>query len=320
MTSEGENQRWQPDILGNGFEMRHISFPPDYSGDVRCTIVRKLPPVATHKAILYIHGYSDYFFQREMAEMFSVNGYAFFAIDLRKYGRSLLDGQKMFQVRDLREYFADIEAAVNLIRGEKINEIALFGHSTGGLTAALYMSGNHDPSIKALILNSPFLDWNLPSALKKLAIPVVKSVGTLWKSLRVHQAPDRGYAESLSADLGGEWHYDRKWKPDILPDPDAAWIRAIDNAQKELRRSRIDVPVLLMHSEDSVRKGDTKEKYKMADAILDVENISRFGKTLGDNVTEFAFTGGLHDLVLSQRAVRSKVYAAMIAWLSSVGF
>jgi len=50
-----------------------------------------------------------------MAEMFASNGYNFYAVDLRKYGRSLIAGQKMFQVRRLDEYFADINATIKIM-------------------------------------------------------------------------------------------------------------------------------------------------------------------------------------------------------------
>lgn len=78
---------------------------------------------------------------------------------------------------------------------------------------------------------------------------------------------------------------------------------------------KVKVPVLLMHSEESVRKGDAKEKYYRADAILDVETISRYGKSLGDDVTEVSFKGGLHDLALSRKGIREEVYSTMLDWL-----
>ncbi len=56
---------------------------------------------------------------------------------------------KMFRVRDLHEYFADIDAAVaQMQHADGTEHIALLGHSTGGLTASLYMSGGSSPSIR----------------------------------------------------------------------------------------------------------------------------------------------------------------------------
>ncbi|MBT2500751.1 hypothetical protein J7E25_16770 [Agromyces sp. ISL-38] len=39
--------------------------------------------------MLFVHGWSGYFFNRELAAFWSNAGARFFALDLRKYGRSL---------------------------------------------------------------------------------------------------------------------------------------------------------------------------------------------------------------------------------------
>lgn len=306
---------WQPDHLGKRFEMTHIVQPDDYCGSVRCTIIRLNADTASKKAILYVHGFSDYFIQKEMAEMFAHNGYNFYAVDLRKYGRSLKAGQKMFQVRDMHEYFADINAAISIILNDGITEIILMGHSTGGLTTSLYMTEKPSPAIKALILNSPFLDWNQPYFMKKIVLPIVSVLGRFMPNVKVKQMPDSGYAESLSSEHGGEWTYRTDWKPDILPDPDMGWVRAIHTAQQQLRRRRISVPILLMHSAESVRNGDDKEKYHRADAILNVDDISYYGRKLGEDITEVSFEGGLHDLALSRKEIRTDMYSTMLNWI-----
>lgn len=310
-----ESVNWQPDILGDGFEMAFINHPADYSGKVRSTVIRKLATAPSHKAILYVHGFSDYFLQKEMAQMFVDHGYNFYAIDLRKYGRSLLEGQRLFQVRNLHEYFPDIDNAVEIISADGTESIALLGHSTGGLTTSLYMSEKPSPLIKALMLNSPFLDWNMPTFQKKVIIPIASSFGRVFPNVKIHQEPDAGYANTLSAHHQGEWLYRDDWKPDVLPDPDLGWIRAIYQGQKQLRRQSVKVPVLLMHSSCSVKKGDSKESYFHADAILDVETISYYGTRLGNDVTEVTFQDGLHDLVLSKKIIREQVYETMLSWL-----
>lgn len=193
--------------------------------------------------------------------------------------------------------------------------VVLLGHSTGGLTASLYMSESPSDKVRGLMLNSPFLDWNLPGWMKSFAIPAVSALGRLVPRLPVKQAPDDGYARSLLANFDGEWTYRRDWKPDVLPDPDAGWVRAIHRAQMQLRHRAIKVPVLLMHSAESVRHGDPKERYNCADAILDVSSISRYGRMLGPDVTEVSFAGGLHDLVLSRPSVRRQVYDTMLDWM-----
>lgn len=59
------SQEYKPDILGNGFEQKTLNFPNDYEGKVTATVIRKKAESPTHKAVLYIHGFNDYFFRQK---------------------------------------------------------------------------------------------------------------------------------------------------------------------------------------------------------------------------------------------------------------
>src|SRR5438094_8278837 len=144
-------KRWQPDRLLAGFETLELAFADDYDGVVAATLVRLPVANAERGAVLYIHGFSDYFFQRHMAERFAAEGYAFYALDLRKYGRSLRPHQHANFCKSLPAYYADIDAAIELIGGP----LLLAGHSMGGLVAALYAhEGKRRDEVQALWLNS----------------------------------------------------------------------------------------------------------------------------------------------------------------------
>lgn len=310
------NPTWIPDRLAGGLEMTYVTMPDDYSGPVRCTVVRKRVKDAV-RGVLYIHGFSDYFFQLAMADEFVAHGYSFYAVDLRKYGRSYMPGQKMFQVRDISEYFADIQAGIDRMKADGCREVILLGHSTGGLSSSLYMQRTPDPAVKALILNSPFLAWNLPPVMRKVGVPVVSALGRIFPAMPVKSGGTIHYNEAIARHLGGEWEYDPAFKPDIMPDVDAGWIRAIDRAQKALlSRGGIKVPVLLMYSARSVKPGDPLERYHDSDGVLDVDLIAEAGRKLGHEVTEIPIAGGLHDLILSRPEVRKKVYNVIFHWLS----
>lgn len=307
---------WKNDILGPPFEATEIN----HTDGASCTVVRLRHSSPAASGILYIHGFSDYFFQAEMARVFYNAGYDFYAVDLRRYGRSLRQGETMFSVeRDLSEYFPDIQSGINVMQADGVRHIVLLGHSTGGLTAALYMAtGNPSPLITRLVLNSPFLDWNMPYLMRKAAVPVVSMLGRFFPRMKVHQRSDATYARSLARKLGGEWDYNRQWEPDIMPDPDAAWVRAIDRGQRRLMRhaSNVKVPVLLLHSDSTARQGDPDEKFRRADAILDVALIAARGRRLGDRVTEVTVSGGLHDLSLSSLPVREFFFRVILDWLA----
>lgn len=306
---------WTPDILGHGFEMCHIPQGKDYSGRVRSTIIRKRAGEDVSRGVLYVHGFSDYFFQEEMADLFVERDYNFYAVDLRKYGRSYICGQKMFQVKDLREYFPDIQAGIDQMKEEGNDEVVLVGHSTGGLISSFYMQREPDDAVKGLILNSPFLAWNLPVLKVKVGVPLLKALAWLFPNFPVKSDGSNTYAMTLAKHLGGEWTYNTAWKPDVLPDVDASWVRAIDNAQKALRHGGITVPVLLLHSTKSAKPGASLAVFKKADGVLNVKSISAAGRLLGPQVKEVAIKDGLHDLVLSRKDVREKVYESMFRWL-----
>ncbi|MDE6556559.1 MAG: alpha/beta hydrolase [Duncaniella sp.] len=309
---------WQRDTLGDGFEMRYVRQADDYSGQVRSTIIRKVSAGAK-RGVLYVHGFNDYFFQTEMADRFVDSCYSFYAVDLRKYGRSLMKGQTPFQARDLSEYFADIDSAISVMKVNGIDSIVLMGHSTGGLTTAYYMNTSSDPAIKCLILNSPFLDWNLSPALEKWAIPIVTAAGKIVPDLEISQSPSQIYSESLLKKDGGEWNYNTDWKMEQSPDVDAGWIRAITVAQRRLRKDgHITVPILLLHSERSYNTDEPVAESRSSDAVLDITDISRYGRVLGNEITEVTVENGLHDLALSRKGVRDPMFDYIFAWLDRI--
>ena len=152
--------RWLPDVLGEGYERLTLPLADDDEGPVVATLVRKVPPGPAETVpdagidVVYIHGWSDYFFQTELADFWTAQGARFFALDLRKYGRSLRPGQTPGFVADLSTYDEDIAAALQVIGPRRL---VLMGHSTGGLTVSLW-AARHPDQVSALVLNSPWLE------------------------------------------------------------------------------------------------------------------------------------------------------------------
>src|SRR3954449_9032511 len=112
-------KRWQPDRFLAGFEALELEFASDYDGAVVSTLVRLATPNAPRGAVLYVHGFSDYFFQRHMAERFAAEGYAFYALDLRKHGLSLGTAHHPNCYQDSAEYCSALDAALETI-GEPV--------------------------------------------------------------------------------------------------------------------------------------------------------------------------------------------------------
>ena len=249
------NYSYQADILGEGYQQLSLNLPDDYDGKVIATLIRKKAAIATQKAVLYIHGFADYYFQKEMAEQFNQQGYNFYALDLRKYGRSKLPHQKLFYVRDLLEYEEEIHKALEIIQQENHNQLLLAGHSTGGLIATLYAAHHpKHPLIKALWANSPFYDFYKNKTEKTIGIPLLSKVGKYLPSVKIPGGLNQWYTPSLHQNFYGEWDFNLEWKPEDLPVVQLGFIRAVHKAQKEIHKGvRLNVPTLIMHSQQSAQ-------------------------------------------------------------------
>src|SRR5690349_13400308 len=104
----------------------------DSEGEVVATLVRRRCTDPSRRAVLYVHGFVDYFFQKHLADFYVARGFDFYALDLRKYGRSLLPHQTPNFVHSLSEYFAEIDEAVRIVREEDGHDVLLVNaHSTG---------------------------------------------------------------------------------------------------------------------------------------------------------------------------------------------
>jgi len=289
---------WRPDRLLPGFESLEFAFPEDYDGRVVSTLVRLPPGEAPRGAVLYVHGFIDYFFQRHMAERFAAEGYAFHALDLRKHGRSLLAHQHPCFCKDLAEYHADITRALEVIGAP----VLLAGHSTGGLACALYASlGARKEQLSALWLNSPFFDWKV-TPFRRAQLGAAALAGRAFPFLNDPKAVRPEYVRSIHREFGGEWEFDLKLKPLYGFPAYFGWIGAVLAAQAKAHAGlAIACPVLTMHSDE-------------ADIVLDWRHIARWGRTLGRAATVLAFPGGLHDLVLSRQAIRDAVFRELFSW------
>lgn len=310
--------QYVPDYLGNDYIHRTFQMPNDYSGKVVCTLTKKQSDPDIHKAILYIHGYNDYFFQKQMGDSVKAHGYNFYALDLRKYGRSILANQDTFFVKNLNEYFADIDTALYTIKKEGNTEILLMAHSTGGLITPLYLqSKGKDLPVKGLILNSPFLDMNMSWFMESIAIPVVSFIGKYFPYIEVEGRSLSMYAESLLKKYHGEWEYKTNWKLTYGHPIQSGWIRAIHRGQAVIQKGiSLPCPVLVMSSDKSLKELPVwNSDYLKADIVLDVNDIQKYGAMLGNDVTRVTVPNGIHDLILSPVPARNNAYNIIFNWI-----
>jgi alpha-beta hydrolase superfamily lysophospholipase len=309
--------QYRADELGNNFVCKTISMPDDYEGKVICTLIKRSSNQKSNKAVLYVHGFNDYFFQTEIADRFEEMGYNLYAVDLRKYGRSLMPHQKRCNTRAIEEYFADLDTTVNIIKSEGYDKIILLGHSTGGLITSLYCHSKGDRCpVDGLILNSPFFKINTSGFLNKIVIPFIAAVAEILPTIDIPQSKTTGYAESLLKEYRGEWKFDTTKKLMLSPDVTTDWIAAIYTAHKQVRRGlNIRIPVLAMCSDKSVEGSKWSPEFMRADAVLNVADNEKYFQSLGSNVQSIKIVDGMHDLFCSQPEVRESVYRHIYNWL-----
>ena len=365
------SDHWRQDVLGADYESRTIPLMDDDAGPVVATLVRyrghaPLTPTSSPSApalspapttsptdahstssettpqpprfvLLYIHGRNDYFFQRELAEDIAGCGGAFYALDLRRYGRSLRPGQRMGFVSNLSLYDEDISEALDLIREDYPDlPLVLMGHSTGGLLATLW-ANRHPGALDGLILNSAWLEMQTMASMRSAVAPILERIASrnpMWavpggdgpdhygRSLREGwNALDASLPDSLAAYPDDPavkgWSYALEWKrPGSYP-AYAAWLEAILDGHENVASSvHLDIPVLSMMSTSSYFGEEFSEAVFSSDVVLDREVILQRSARLGPLVTMASFPGK-HDLLLSDPQVRTEVYDTMNRWIGA---
>ncbi|MDF5752345.1 alpha/beta hydrolase [Spongiactinospora sp. TRM90649] len=306
------------DLLGPGYEATVLPMGHDEEGEVIATLVRRPAPEPTRRAVLYIHGFTDYFFQTHLADHFTAQGYHFYALDLRKYGRSLLPHQTPALVRSVTHYFPEIDEAVRRIREDDGNEVlTINAHSTGALVAALWADRVRGSGrVQGLVLNSPFLDLNVPTYLRIMADLLSWPLSHAPARAVLPLALATAYGSSLHRSHNGEWDYDLALKPLTGFPIHAVWVSAVRRAQRRLHAGlRVDVPVLVLCSDKGLRLRDFAPEAHSADVVLDPEHMARWATRIGGHVTCVRVPGGIHDLVLSAEPVRKQVFGEIDRWM-----
>lgn len=312
-------------VLGPDWSVRSIALGYDSEGPVDAALVRRSAGPRHSRAVLYLHGFVDYFFQEHQAQYFDDRGYDFYALDLRKYGRALHPGQTPNYITDLALYREEIDSAVDFIRVEEPHEtVIMLGHSTGGLIASLWANGKSfgsanaagaAPRVDGVILNSPWFDLNEPWYMRTVGTWLIRGLARVAPQMQVGSL-GRFYGEALHKDTGGEWDYDLALKPHEGFPVRAAWLATIRAGHRKLNRGlQIDCPVLVLCSSAS---GDAKHphpKLMSTDSVLNVAHMKKAAPGLGPDITLVEIPGGIHDLSLSPEPARSQYFAAMGAWL-----
>jgi alpha-beta hydrolase superfamily lysophospholipase len=309
----------ETDVLGPPYTAETIEFPDDDEGPVVATLVHRPAESPTDRAVLHVHGFADYFFQTEYAEWWNARGYDFYAVDLRKYGRSLRAHQTANYVADLREYFADLDAAWERVtERDGHGHVVTSAHSTGGLTLPLWANERRPEELAGMVLNSPWLDMHGHALVRSAGTVVLRQLGVRQPMREIPRKVTGFYTRSLHRDHEGEWEFDLQWKPVQSWPVYAGWLRAIRDGHAELHAG-LDVPcpALVLSSGASAQPPEMGAEVHRHDIVLDVRQIRRWATAVGRHVTVVAVQDARHDVVLSLPEVRARVYAEMERWLAA---
>jgi len=306
------------DILGKPYVARTLQLKPDFEGEAVATLVhRPADGPSTGKAVLHVHGFADYFFQTTAADFWCNRGYDFYALDLRKYGRSLRPHQTPNYVDDLSTYYEELDQAFEAISAN-YRHIVLSAHSTGGLTVPLW-AADRNLRINGMVLNAPWLDMQGDAILRNIAMPAIQRLAARRPLTQIPRKVSGFYGRSIHRDHEGEWDFNLAWKPLQSWPVYAGWIRAIRAGQNRVAAGiEVPAPILVLSSSRTGRPTSVIDPVvHSTDIVLDVEQIRRRAPLLGRHVTLAQIDGALHDVTLSRPAVRKVVFGEVATFLSA---
>jgi alpha-beta hydrolase superfamily lysophospholipase len=304
------------DVLGAPYTAETIELPDDDEGAVVATLVRRPAGRRTSKAVLHVHGFADYFFQTTYAEWWTERGYDFFALDLRKYGRSIRPHHTPNYTADLHDYFPELDAAWERVSAGH-GQVVLSGHSTGGLVVPLWARARRTPAA-GMVLNAPWLDLQGPGWVRAALTPVVHQLARHQPMRAIPRSVTGFYARSLHHEHEGEWDFDLAWKPIESWPAYAGWLAAVRRGHAEVHRGLdLTLPILVLASSASAVPTEMGEDVHTHDIVLDVDQIRRWAPSLGRHVTYVGIDGARHDVFLSRREPRERAFAELDRWLTA---
>ena len=319
---------WQPDILGDGYSqlVLELGDDPDGEGPIRAVLVRRdpRPGELTAAAALYVHGFSDYFFQTELADFLAARGVALYALDLRKSGRARLPGQTAHYVSDLELCDGELEQALAAVESEQPQRpVVVIAHSTGGLITPLWLDrrrrAGRTPPVAGLVLNSPWFDLQGKPVHRGAMTQALRLLARV-QPFRPLPLPTGVYGSTIHTSGTGEWDFDLQLKPLAGFPVTIGWLNAVRRGQARLHRGLdVGVPSLVFRSDRSHFASAYSDRSDRADTVLDVRQIARWAGCLGGETTVAPIAGARHDVFLSQPDARNEAYRRLADWLAAHG-
>lgn len=327
-----------PDELGEGFGTHFLEMGRDPDGEtpVRCALIRYLPATAEpaefyqRPAVLFVHGMTDYFFQRHVAEFFHQQGFAVYAIDLRKCGRAWREGQTWHHVTDQATYGEDLTIATSLITRSHAS-VTVVGHSTGGLNVTMWAArvrrnATDMPEsgyvrlhrqIAGVVLNSPWIGLQFDALTMLVVTRVFPILAKFRPATLIPGGINPLYGKTLHVSQRGEWDYNLELKP-LAPRPKfVTWLVGV---VREIRRFHTGgyptgVPTVVLCSDTHRFTRRYSPSSHQADLILKPSQMREHAHLASPDVEIAVIPGAMHDVFLSAAPVRANALETTLEWL-----
>ncbi len=192
------------------------------------------------------------------------------------------------------------------------------GHSTGGLTLSLW-ADRHPDAAAALILNSPWLEFQLSGVTRAAMAPIVE-LRARMRPLNTAPQVDLGFytrAQEAVADPEDPMDINLEWRPAQTMAVHAGWLNAVLAGHARIAAGlAIAAPVCVLLSTRTAIPTRWSDELTSADTVLVVDDIARAALKLGPSVTVERIAGALHDVFLSRHEARNLAYSRLDRWVS----
>jgi alpha-beta hydrolase superfamily lysophospholipase len=269
-------------------------------------LVRTLCKKAKSKvAVLSLHSFSDYFWNAQLGQSFSEDRYNFYALDMRKCGRSLNPNHHPGYVDNFETHFEEIHAAIRVIRADDGNvRLLLMGVGSGALIATLF-TAEHTESVDGLLLNSPAFsemhNYVVPKPWFGGSDPFLKGEGVMTV-----------YHSCLHKSMKGEWDFDLDAKPIRGLPLYQGWLNAFEEALARVQSGEVilKVPTLVLCAAAGATSPPQAYNpgYQRADVFLNIAEVVRLVPKLGSQVKMQLIREAIHDVFLSGMQARDEAY------------
>jgi len=170
-----------------------------------------------------------------------------------------------------------------------------------------------------LILNSPWLEFQLTGAARQMLTPFINFSARL-NPLEAGPQLDYGFYTRAQREVGPREELDAinaAWRPERAHAVHNGWLRAILTGHARVSAGLdLDVPVLTLLSDRTVMPLRWSEELTRADTVLEVDEVARAALRIGSSVTVERARGALHDVFRSSPPARADAYRRLERWLA----